>query len=153
MSDDFPARRLQTILHEQIPLAREMGAVVRSWGPEGLEIEAPLAPNFNHHGTFFGGSASALGILAGWSLTHLLTLDAGLDADIVIQRAEVRYSAPAPGAVIARALPPDEAQWERFRSRFGRRGRARMRLRIVLRCGDVQVAVLDAGYAALARDG
>lgn len=149
MHDTFPVRRLQTLLHEQIPLAREMGAEVRSWGSEGLEIEAPLAPNLNHHGTFFGGSASALGILAGWSLVHLLTLDAGLDAEIVIQRADVRYSAPAPGGMVARAMPPGPEQWARFRRGFERRGMARLRVRVALLCAGTEVAILEAAYAAV----
>lgn len=151
MSDDFPARRLQSILREQIPLAREMDAVVRSWGAHGLEIEAPLAPNLNHHGTFFGGSAAALGILAGWSLVHLLTLDAGLDVDIVIQRSEIRYAAPAPGAVVAHARAPDAALWDRFLSRFSRANRARLPLEVRLRCESVEVAQLEAAYAVLGR--
>lgn len=127
-----------------------MAAEVRSWGDEGLEIGAPLAPNLNHHGTFFGGSASALGILAGWSLVHLLTLDAGLDGEIVIQRAAVRYSTPAPGAMVARALPPTPEQWARFRTVFARRGMARVRVRVLLLCNDTEVAALDASYAVVA---
>lgn len=126
-----------------------MGAEVRSWNSNGLEIDAPLLPNLNHHGTFFGGSASALGILAGWSLVHLLTLDAGLDAEIVIQRAGVRYTAPAPGPMTARALPPTDAQWTRFSGTFERRGMARLRVRIVLSSVGSEVATLDAAYAVI----
>ena len=42
-----------------------------SVAPDTVVIEAPLAPNINHRKTVFGGSASALGILAAWSLVHL----------------------------------------------------------------------------------
>ncbi|MEQ9569821.1 MAG: YiiD C-terminal domain-containing protein [Longimicrobiales bacterium] len=152
MSDSFPARRLQSLLREQIPLAREMAVDVCSWGDDGLEVTAPLGPNVNHHGTFFGGSAAALGILAGWSLVHLLALEDGLEADIVIQRVAVRYTEPAPGPIVARALHPDPATWRRFGAGYRRNGMARLRVRVRLMCEDRLVATLDAAYAATARE-
>ncbi len=148
MPTDFALRRLQALLHEQIPLAREMGAEVTAWGPGGLEMTAPLAPNVNHHGTFFGGSASALGILAGWSLVHLLTMADGLDAEVVIQRVAVRYSAPAPGPVTAHAHRPDPSVWQRFVATQARFGLARLRVRVDLLCEGERVATLEASYAA-----
>lgn len=150
MPESFAVRRLQTLLHEQIPLAREMEAEVRSWNDDGLELAAPLEPNVNHHGTFFGGSASALGILAGWSLVHLMALEDGLEAEIVIQRVAVRYSTPARGPMVARALHPDRDAWSRFGKGFRRSGMARIRIRVQLVCETEVVATLDAAYAAVA---
>lgn len=149
MPNSFPVRRLQALLHDEIPLAREMEAEVVSWTDQGLSIAAPLGPNSNHHGTFFGGSASALGILAGWSLVHLLVLEAGLEAEIVIQRVAVRYSSPAPGPMVARALPPDPSSWQRFATGYRRNGLARLRVRVQLMCEGRVVATLDAAYAAI----
>lgn len=153
MPDSFPVRRLQTLLHEHIPLAREMGAEVRGWDGEALEVVAPLAPNVNHHGTFFGGSASALGILAGWGLVHLLCLEGGLDAEVVIQRVAVRYAAPAPGPLTARARRPDALSWRRFSSGFRRNGLARLRVRVELDCGGIRVATVEAAYGAVREPG
>lgn len=147
MVDTFAIRRLQTLLHEQIPLAREMQAEVRSWGEAGLEMAAPLGPNLNHHGTFFGGSASALAILAGWSLVHLLAMEEGLEVAIVVQRVSIRYSAPAPGALVARAAPPSPAAWTRFEAVRRRFGLGRLRVSIALLCEGHQVAMVDASYA------
>jgi thioesterase domain-containing protein len=148
-SGNFSTRRLQTLFEQHIPLAREMGAEVRRWTGDTLELAAPLEPNRNHHGTFFGGSTSALGILAGWSLVHLLCLEAGLDAEIVIQRAAMRYAAPAPGPLMARSLRPAPESWRRFLSGYSRHGLARIRVRVELHCGGLQVAHLDASYAAI----
>jgi thioesterase domain-containing protein len=128
-----------------------MQAELRRWGADGLEMAAPLEPNLNHHGTFFGGSASALGILAGWSLVHLLTMEEGLEVQIVIQRVEIRYSAPAPGPLVARAEMPTPAAWERFVAMHQRHGLARLRVRVGLFCEGADVAVVDASYAAMAR--
>lgn len=152
MPDTFPIRRLQALLHQQIPLAREMAAQILRWDAVGLDMAAPLEPNVNHHGTFFGGSAAALGILAGWSLVHLACLDEGLEGEIVIQRVAMRYAAPAPGPVVARAHRPEARAWTRFVSGFRRHGRARMRVGVELSCAGVLVATLDAAYGAVARE-
>ncbi len=149
MTQNFPVRRLQALLHEEIPLAREMKVDIRSWTDQGLVIEAPLAPNINHHGTFFGGSAAALGILAGWSLVHLLVLDEGLKAEIVIQRVAVRYQSPAPGPVSARARIPAPSAWNRFLAGQRRHGMARLRIRVELECEGRAVAALEASYGAV----
>ena len=151
MPDNFAVRRLQTLLHEQIPLARDMQAELRRWDGDGLEMAAPLEPNLNHHGTFFGGSASALGILSGWSLVHLLTMEEGLEVQIVVQRVAIRYSAPAPGPLVARAEIPAAAAWKRFVAMHRRHGLARLRVRVSLVCEGDEVAVVDASYAAMAR--
>ncbi|MBT8402504.1 MAG: thioesterase domain-containing protein [Gemmatimonadetes bacterium] len=149
MPDSFSARRLQRMLQDHIPLAREMGAEVQRWTGDVLELTAPLEPNLNHHGTFFGGSASALGILAGWSLVHLSCLEAGLDAEVVIQRVAVRYVAPAPGPVMARSYRPDPTAWRRFEAGYRRHGLARLRVRVELHCGGLQIARLETAYAAI----
>lgn len=149
MHDTFSTRRLQRLLQDHIPLAREMGAEVQRWTGDVLELTAPLEPNLNHHGTFFGGSASALGILAGWSLVHLACLEAGLDAEVVIQRVAMRYSAPAPGPVSARSFRPGPAAWRRFRSGYERHGLARLRVHVELDCGGLRIANLEASYAVV----
>ena len=41
-------------------------------------LSAPLAPNINHRETVFGGSASAVAILAAWSMLHLRLSAEGL---------------------------------------------------------------------------
>jgi len=51
---------LQTSLHERIPLSRAMGVTVPQAEPTGVVLSAPLAPNVNHSGTVFGGSAAAV---------------------------------------------------------------------------------------------
>ena len=57
-------KSLENYLHEHIPLSKAMGVTVRSVSGEAVTLAAPLAPNINHRETVFGGSASALAILA-----------------------------------------------------------------------------------------
>jgi thioesterase domain-containing protein len=65
------AHDLQAYLHERIPLSRAMEVAVREAGSDGVVLYAPLAPNINHRDTVFGGSASAVAILAAWSALYV----------------------------------------------------------------------------------
>jgi thioesterase domain-containing protein len=51
-------------LHEHIPLSHAMGVEVVEADWHSVTLRAPLAPNINHRETVFGGSASAVGIVA-----------------------------------------------------------------------------------------
>lgn len=63
-------RELETYLHAHIPLSLAMRVSVEEASPQLVVLGAPLLPNTNHRGTVFGGSASALAILAAWALLH-----------------------------------------------------------------------------------
>jgi thioesterase domain-containing protein len=92
---------------------------------EEIRITAPLAPNLNHHGTAFGGSVSAVAILAGWTLVYArLEAESQLPA-IVIQHNEKRYVTPIEGAFTARARLARPEQWAHFLQGLSRHGKAR----------------------------
>lgn len=61
---------LEHYLHDHIPLSKAMAVSVASVAPHEVVLRAPLAPNINHRDTVFGGSASAVAILAAWSLLN-----------------------------------------------------------------------------------
>ena len=69
---------LQTYLHQHIPLSQAMDVTVVEASPHQVVLSAPLAPNINHRDTVFGGSASAVAILAAWSMLHLRLSAQGL---------------------------------------------------------------------------
>ena len=74
-----------------------MGIEVVSSSWECVRLRAPLAPNINHRETVFGGSASAICILAAWSLVHLRLGVDGLRTRLVIQRNTMDYESPVTG--------------------------------------------------------
>lgn len=53
---------LQTSLYERIPLSRATGVTVLQAEPTGVILGAPLAPDVNHSGIVFGGSAAAVAV-------------------------------------------------------------------------------------------
>ena len=141
-------RAFEEYLHDHIPLSGAMGAVVLEAGPGGVVLEAPLAPNLNHRATAFGGSVSALAILAGWALVHLRLRDQGIRTRTVVQRSDVAYLKPVEAPFQARASVPVPDAWARFVKSLRRRGRGRGRVRVEVTSAGVGVATLDGDYVA-----
>jgi thioesterase domain-containing protein len=147
--DGTTATSLERSLHERIPLSQAMGLRVRVATPDGVTVQAPLAPNVNHSGTVFGGSAAAVGVLAAWSLVEVRLKAAGVAGRIVIRRSEMDFLRPIGGEFEATASSPDDDAWERllFTLRRGRMGR--IAVRAMLACGEEKAGELLAEFAVL----
>jgi len=144
------AEALEEYLRGHIPLSAAMDVRVDRADPDGIVISAPLEPNINHRDTVFGGSASALAILAGWALVHVrLSRDRDAPHRIVIQRNEVEYLAPIEGRFRARVPAPDHADWDRFLRILERRGKSRIGIDAEILVGEEVVGVLSGQYVAL----
>lgn len=126
MTTDLAA--LEAYLHTHIPLSRAMEVAVVQADARGVRLRAPLGPNINHRDTVFGGSASALAILAGWTLIHTRLRDDAHPSRIVIQRNSIEYTRPLPGDFEAFCPAPAPESWERFLRSLHRRGRARIQV-------------------------
>jgi thioesterase domain-containing protein len=85
---------IQSLVHETIPISRQMDFQVLSLDSSGIKSWAPLAPNINIHETGFAGSLYSLAVLTAWSYaTHLIKYH-GLEAELVIASANIRYIRP-----------------------------------------------------------
>ena len=145
-----PSEQLEKFLHENIPLTSAMGVRVIRADREEVLLTAPLAVNGNHHGTLFGGSASAVAILCAWSWLHLRLSEEGLDPDVVIQRSTMEYLLPGRSDVTARCPGVSERVWRRFLATYRRFGKARIELPATVRVADETVASLKGVFVALA---
>lgn len=143
------ASELQQYLHQHIPLSAAMQVQVVQATPEAVVLAAPLAPNINHRDTVFGGSASALGILAAWSLLHVRLRGAGLTGRLVIQRNTMDYLAPMAGEFEAHATLGDPAEWQRFERMLQRKGTGRISVAAELRCAGRRAGSLIGEFVAL----
>jgi thioesterase domain-containing protein len=139
---------LEHYLHAHIPLTRAMQLTVREISAEQVVISAPLAPNVNHQGTMFGGSASTLAIVAAWSLLHTRLRAAGLTPRLVIQRNTMDYEAPIDGECVATAVLDAQADWEAFVRTLQQRGRARIAVNARLVSGGRRVGQLAGNFVA-----
>ena len=144
------ARELEDYLHAHIPLSAAMQVTVVAVEASGVTLAAPLAPNINHRDTVFGGSASAVAILAAWSLLHTRMRAEGVAARLVIQSNAMEYLLPIAGDFTARSALAEPDQWPRFMRMFARMGRARLRVTAELQSDGQVAARLSGEFVALA---
>jgi thioesterase domain-containing protein len=141
---------LERYLHQHIPLSRAMAVRVASIDAGAVVLQAPLGPNINHRETVFGGSASALAILAGWALLHLRLRAEGIAASLVIQRNTMEYERPITGDFMARASLPQPERWRQFTALLARRRKARITVSCVLEHAGGVVGSFSGEFVALA---
>lgn len=118
-----------------------MLVAVRCVSSECVVLAAPLAPNVNHRGTVFGGSACALGTLAAWSLLYCRLYGRSPATSLVLQRNTMVYERPMAGEFSARASLSPGADWLVFLRTLERRGKARISVSARLLSGEQ-----DAGH-------
>lgn len=140
---------LQSYLHAQIPLTKEMQIRVDAAGLEGVTLSAPLAPNINHEETAFGGSLSTLAILAGWSWVHVNLQAFERASRVVIQHNEVHYLRPAHGRFSATCMPPSARAWERFTEMLDRKSIGRITVEATLNADGERIGRFRGTYVAM----
>lgn len=140
---------LERFLHRSIPLTEAMGVSVIGADERSITLRAPLAPNINHRQTVFGGSASAVAMLAAWSLLYARLTATGIDARLVIRRNTMEYEAPISGDFEARSSIAEAGDWESFVTRLERKGKARIGTTATIRQGGRVVARFGGEFVAL----
>lgn len=145
----MPTQQLQDSLYERIPLSRAMGVTVLQADPERVVLRAPLAPNVNHSGTVFGGSASSVAVLAAWALVEVRLQSVAQPGRIVIRRSAMDFEQPIVADFTACAESPAAADWERLLSTLRRGRMGRIVVRSVLECEGTQVGELEGEFAVI----
>lgn len=140
---------LQESLYERIPLARAMGVTVLQADPACVVLRAPLAPNVNHSGTVFGGSASAVAVLAAWSLVEVGLQDAVQPGRIVIRRSTMDFDQPIRADFTAMAVAPDAVAWQKLLATLRRGRMGRIVVRSMLDCAGTLVGRLEGEFAVI----
>jgi thioesterase domain-containing protein len=143
---------LEQYLYRQIPLSAAMQVTVSAAQSDTVILSAPLGPNVNHKCTAFGGSISALGILAAWSLVHLRLLDEGLVCEVVIQSNRMDYERPITGPFTAASSLPDPGAWPAFVKTLTRRRLARIEVRSDLIFDNAVVGRLSGRFVAFLQE-
>ena len=140
------ATALEQKIRQAIPLSDAMQFSISDLSLDAIEVAAPLEPNVNIHGTGFAGSIYSVGVLTGWALcTHILD-ELGIEADLVVARAEIRYCAPVNGD-LACSCKCSAAQRESFSSGIDEVGKGKLLLDIEV--GGDRQAVLQVTYIAV----
>jgi len=140
------ATALEQKIRQAIPLSDAMQFSIIDLSLDTIQVAAPLEPNINIHGTGFAGSIYSVGVLTGWALcTHILD-ELGVEADLVVARAEIRYRAPVSGDLECSCVC-SEAQRESFCQGIDEVGKGKLLLDIEV--GDDRQAILQATYIAV----
>jgi len=142
-------RELEEYLYEQIPLSKTMGVQVLNAGWDGVQLTAPLQPNINHQDTVFGGSMSAVAILAGWALVYVRLRQEGIQSSVVIQRNTMNYDRPIPGEFTALSTVEDSTAWQRFVKVLKRKNRARIPVAVRLFFEGQSAGLLEGDFVAI----
>jgi len=146
MSVNFDALldELVTTWHSTIPVSEFMQIRPQQFDGEQLTVAAPLAPNINLHQTMFAGSIYTLLTLSGWGLLWLMQRSSGLQGDIVLADANIRYLAPVTGTPLAKVSWPGQDL-----SPLGRGKRVKVTLEVSLWCADKLCAQFTGQYVSL----
>lgn len=142
-------KSLGEYLYEHIPLSKAMQVSVIKANPNKVVLSAPLLPNINHIGTAFGGSESAVAILAAWSLLHVRLDSAGIPCTIIIQRHSIDYEQPVPKDFSAQAHLTKPECWERFIRTLQTHGKARINISSIIKCDAQQAASFEGDFIAI----
>jgi thioesterase domain-containing protein len=143
-------RELESYLHQRIPLSAAMQVAVVEASPVQVVLSAPLAPNINHRDTLFGGSASAIALLAVWAFLHTRFAALGIDAHIVVRRNTMSYERAIAGDFTAKASAPPPEAWALFTRTLQEKGRARIAMSATLWYEDREAGRLEGEFVALA---
>ncbi len=139
---------VESYLHAHIPQSVSMGVQVASVDATGVRLTSPLAPNINHRGTVFGGSAASVAMLAGWAMVHA-RLDGQPGVRLVIRRQQMEFNAPIDGDFEAICDDPGQDAWDLFDRALREKGKGRVTLTVRLGQGGPDLATFEGVYVAV----
>lgn len=129
--------QLETLLRKQMPLAKAMEVQVQQVDDTHMELTCALNKNYNHIGSAFGGSLSALMILAAYCrLFHIM----GGEGHVVVKKNAAEFFKPVHEDLKAVCLTPSSPDVEQFMKLYTNKGRGRLTLVSEIRLKDGTVA-------------
>ena len=130
------AKSLEIRLHKQIPVSQFMQVEVIRFEND-IELSCDLAPNHNHLGTAFGGSLSALMILAAYCQLFRLISENG---HVVLKSTSMQFLIPVEEKLHAICQSPSSEQIENFVKTYEKKKKARMTLESQIVLADGRIA-------------
>ena len=140
-------RAAEKFFHERIPLTRAMGLRVVRDQAHGFAIEAPVALNYNHLHTAFGGSINAVATLAGYGFLWLALRDEAVQ--VVLGASSIRFLQPVRESIRAVCIEPEPGELAVFRERLRDKGKAGITLRVRVEENGILAADFEGEFVAL----
>jgi thioesterase domain-containing protein len=145
-SSDF--RAAEEFFHQQIPLTRAMGVRVIGDDEAGFRVAAPVALNYNHLHTAFGGSINAVATLAGYGLLWMELR--GTSAQLLIAGSSIRFLRPLRETITATCARLETEELAGFHATLRETGKSRITLRVRVEENGQTAAEFEATFVALA---
>ncbi|WP_154222626.1 YiiD C-terminal domain-containing protein [Marinicella rhabdoformis] len=98
-------------IHHDIPLTQTMGWLIETVTSNKLRASAPLGPNVNDKGTFFGGASAALMTISAWSLIKYNLEQMAVHNDVVIHQSHNKWLRPQTGLMEIRCDFDETIDW------------------------------------------
>jgi thioesterase domain-containing protein len=140
-------QQAEQFFHERIPLTRTMGVRVVSYDERGLTLEAPVALNYNHLQTAFGGSINAIATLAGYGLLWLELRDTA--THVVVAESTIRFLRPIRQTIRATCASPPRHELDSLRETLRAKGKARIKLAVVVEENGAPAAQFNGTFVAV----
>lgn len=140
-----PANALTARIVQGIPLAAAMDFRITALNEQSIDVMAPLTANYNVHGTGFAGSIYSTATLAAWAFTTHTLEQAGIAADVVMAKADIRYRKPVNGDIHCHC-DCEQAALHTFIQQVNQRGKGRLLLTV--KVGENAEASLTANMVA-----
>lgn len=138
-------------IHHDIPLTQSMAWVIESINDQELLAAAPLAPNINDKGTFFGGASAALMTVSGWAFIKYHLEQRGWMNDVVIHKSQNQWQKPQTddARIIITAVQPMD--WEAIQHRLEQEKNQKIQLHCTCQQGETTTTEMVADYAIIGR--
>ena len=140
-------QRLESELHDTIPLVRALGLKVARSQDGSVIFNAALAPNINDKGCAFGGSLASLLTLACWSVLRVHTWAQLMPSDIFVHTSRIVYIAPIWADFTVHASLSADAL-SQFTETLATKGKAAAIIRAEVRAADGVAATMEARFVA-----
>ncbi len=148
MTPTSELRAAEEFFHRQIPLTRAMGVRVTADDERGFSVEAPVALNYNHLHTAFGGSINAVATLAGYGLLWMELRET--TAHLLIAGSAIRFLRPVRETISATCVRPAAEKLASFQATLRETGKARIALRVRVEENGEAAAEFQATFVAVA---
>ena len=149
MTSQKKLREIEEFFHQQIPLTRAMALRVEACDEKQLVLTAPLEINHNHLGTAFGGSLSAMAMVAGYGLVWLILGDHGREGHVVVRDVSIHFRRPVRGILRAICPRPDETALVEFLKKFASHHTAHLHLKVSIEQDDHVAVSFQGTFVAM----
>ena len=137
-------------IHQDIPLTHAMGWQIENIDKDQLNASAPLLPNINDKGTFFGGASAALMTISAWSLIKYHLEQLGLTNDVVIHKSQNQWLRPQQDVMQIHCTFDSPVDWSAVQRRLlGQQKTQHLKVVTQGSAGAVVTGTMKANYVIL----